>query len=382
MLKIKCCLLILFCILPISAFANTGVFFGAGSQVIPIKNNDIQLVKENVSITLRIDDEAGKWGIPFFPRADVQAEFFLKNTSSKPVNVQIGFPFLDLQGFGDESLVLSKLDFRAHDSESERNITLKEGLIEKGLDPDGLFKKVFAWEEQFKPQQTKKITVSYRLLMGVASANSIMRDFEGDDRKYSDLDKLFPAISYSFGYITKTAYTWKEPVENAIFTLDCSEFFQKLEHPDFIKKFGKGFLSAITRPIFLEGVYPTTFKRDKDVFRWEFTGKVPEEGISANFAALFIPTSSDELPNFLAEQVKSLKNGVTRDEYSKILKGYYARILKKEPEGENPFTFKYFEPVGLLKSDLLFEQDKIPLEKTFDKLKTLTNTGSSQAAAP
>jgi hypothetical protein len=358
--------------LPNTTSANTGVFFGAGSQVIPIKNNDIQLVKERVSIKLRIDEEAGKWGIPFFPRADVEAEFYLKNTSKQPVKLQVGFPFLDLQGFGDEKLVLSKLDFRAKDTESERIVILKEGLIEKELDPQGLFQKVFVWEEQFQPLQTKKITVSYRLLMGVGSANSIMRGFEGAERKYSDLDRLFPALSYSFGYITKTAYTWKEPVENAVFTIDCSELFQRFEQSDIIKQFGKGYPAGLTRPVFLGNFNPSSFSHDKNVYRWEFTGKVPEDGIGANFVVLFIPSSSDELPNFLTEQVKALKEGVSKDEYIGVLKGYYARILKKEPEGENPFAQKYFEPVGLLKSELLFEKDQKPIGTTLDKLKALT----------
>jgi hypothetical protein len=375
-------LLFMLWIVPIAAFANTGVFFGAGSQVIPIKNNEIQLVKENVSIKLRIDDEAGKWGIPFFPRADVQAEFFLKNTSSMPIKLQVGFPFLDLQGFGDEKLVLSKLDFRAKDSESERKVTIKEGLIEKDLDPQGLFKKVFAWEEQFLPQQTKQISVSYRLLMGVASANSIMRGFEGDERKYSDLDRLFPALNYSFGYITKTAYTWKEPIEKAVFTIDCTDFFQKLEQADFIKQFGEGFPVGITRPVFLGDINPSSFSHDKKGYRWEFTGKVPEDGISANFVVLFIPASPGELPNFLTGQVKSLKEGVTKDEYLRVIKGYYARIIKKEREGENPFTQKYFVPVELLKSELLFEKDQKSIGEAFVKLKELTNGDRSQAAAP
>ncbi|MBI5589771.1 MAG: hypothetical protein HY881_04760 [Deltaproteobacteria bacterium] len=370
---IHLCLVLLLLMLPNTTFANTGVFFGAGSQVIPIKNNDIQLVKERVSIKLRIDEEAGKWGIPFFPRADVEAEFYLKNTSKQPIKLQVGFPFLDLQGFGDEKLVLSKLNFRAKDTESDRKVILKEGLIEKELDPQGLFQKVFAWEEQFQPSQTKKITVSYRLLMGVGSANSIMRGFEGTERKYSDLDRLFPALNYSFGYITKTAYTWKEPVVNAVFTIDCTDFFQKLEHADFIKQFGEGFPVGITRPVFLGNFNPSSFSYDKNVYRWEFTGKVPEDGINANFVVLFIPSSSSELPNFLTEKVNALKEGVTKDEYLSVLKGYYARILKKEYEGEKPFTKKYFELVGLLKSELLFEKDQKSLGVAFEKLKAITN---------
>ncbi len=48
---------------------------------------------------------------------------------------------------------------------------LKEGLIEKEFNPRGLFKKVFAWEEEFEPEESKEVVVTYRMLMGVASAN-------------------------------------------------------------------------------------------------------------------------------------------------------------------------------------------------------------------
>lgn len=367
------CLVILLLSCPLAALANTGVFFGAGSQVIPIKNNKVQLVKEHVSIKLRIDEESGKWGTPFFPRADVEAEFVLKNTADKPVKLQVGFPFLDLQGFGDEKLVMSKLHFRAKDSKSERKITLKEGLIDKKLDPHGLFKKVFAWKEQFQPHQTKTITVTYRLLLGIASANENERGFDGVDRKYYALDQMFPALAYSFGYITKTAYTWKEPVENAVFTIDGTEFFQKLEEANFFKELGEATPVGLSRPVFLGNVNPSSFTRDKNIYRWEFTGKVPEEGIGANFVVLFIPSTPSELPNFVAEQEKALKEGVTKEEYLRVLEGYYARMLKKKPEGENPFAQKYFEPVRLLNSEIVFEKDEKSLGVILDKVKALTS---------
>lgn len=376
------CLVILLLLCPTMGLANTGVFFGAGSQVIPIKNNDVQLVKERVSIKLRIDEETAKWGTPFFPRADVEAEFVLKNTSNQPVKLQVGFPFLDLQGFGDEKLVLSKLDFRAKDTEAERKVTLKEGLIEKELDPQGLFKKVFSWEEQFQPLQTKKVTVSYRLLMGIASANENDRRFDGVDRKYYALDRMFPALAYNFGYITKTAYTWKEPVENAVFTIDGTEFFQKLEEANFFKELGEATPVGVTRPVFLAHLTPSSFKRDKNVYRWEFTGKVPEEGIGANFVVLFVPSLPDEVKGFVTEQVKELNEGVTKEEYLAVIEGYYARILKKTPEGEKPFAQKYFEPMRLVTSDLLFEKDQKLLGVILDKMKALTSGVSSQAAAP
>ena len=167
------------------AFANTGVFFGAGNQVIPIKNDEIQLVKENVKIKLSIEDNNGKFGIPFIPWANVTATFHLKNTTDKNVTLQIGFPFLDLQGFGDEKFVLENLNFKVLSNGENIDAKLKEGLIEQELDPKGLFKKVFAWDDTFAPNQEREVTVTYKLLMGVASANSIFRNFDPAGRKYS-----------------------------------------------------------------------------------------------------------------------------------------------------------------------------------------------------
>jgi len=368
------CLVILLLFCPLTALANTGVFFGAGNQVIPIKNNDIQLVKEHVSIKLRVDEQTGKWGTPFFPRADVEAVFVLKNTANKPVSLQVGFPFLDLQGFGDEKLAMSKLHFRAKDTKSERKVTLKEGLIDKKLDPQGLFKKVFAWNEQFQPHQTKTVTVTYSLLLGIASANENERDFNDIDRKYYELDRMFPALAYSFGYITKTAYTWKEPVENAVFTIDGTEFFKKLEEANFFKELGEAAPAGVSRPVFLANVHPSSFTRDNNIYRWEFTGKVPEEGISANFVVLFIPSSASELPSFMSAQIKALKEGISKSDYSSILEGYYTRILKEKSENETPFVQKYFGPVRLLKSDLLYEKDQKLLGAILDEVTSLTRT--------
>lgn len=280
------------------AFANTGVFFGAGNQVIPIKNNDIQLLKENVKIKLTIEKDNGFGGVPLIPWANVTAKFYLKNTTKKKVALQMGFPFLDLQGFGDEKSVLGKLDFKVVSNERIIKTQLKEGLIEDKFDPQGLFKKVFAWKDTFKPDEIKTVVVTYKMMMSVASANSNMRDFEVTGRKYYELDKLFPAINYSFGYITKTAYTWKGPVEEAIFEVDVRDFIEQLSKPDFIAGFGLDGL-PLSRPVYLENIFPTGYQKQNNTYSWKFKDKVPEEGLSINFLALFIPSLQNEIQPFL-----------------------------------------------------------------------------------
>lgn len=98
--------------------------------------------------------------------------------------------------------------------------------------------------------------------------------------------------------------------------------------------------------------------------------KSPEDGIVINLNVLFIPSSLKELPNYLNEQAKFLGNNITKEEYLSVLKGYYARILKKDTGDEKPFTKDYFEPIKLQKSQLLFNKDQKPLEAIFDKLKS------------
>ena len=124
------------------------------------------------------------------------------------------------------------------------------GLIEKEFDPNGYFKKVFAWQDSFKSKEEKDIVVTYKMLMGVGSANSIFRDFDEQGQKFSNIDELFPALNYSFGYITKTAYTWAGRVEEAIFQLDCTAFYEELKNQNFMKGLEERGLS-FTKPHFL-----------------------------------------------------------------------------------------------------------------------------------
>ena len=355
-----CFLVLWFISLPSIVSANAGIFSGAGNQVMPIKSNDIQLVTEEVTIKLRVDEQDGL-SFPFVPRADVLAEFHLRNTKNERVSIEMGFPFMDLQGFGNEELVLSKLNFRVREVEAERKVVLKEGIIEPTLDPKGLFKKVFVWEEPFEPLQTKKLVITYQLLLTVGS----------------DTLSVIPSIAYNFHYITKTAYTWTGSIEKAVFSLDCSDFFQKINRNDFTKGFPDDIPIIISRPIFLYKMGPSTFVRDKGIFRWEFTGEVPEEEIFAGFVVLFIPCYSKDLPAFISEREKAYSKELLvnlspeekatgelmiKQQVFKALEDIYGRVVKKETKGQ-----------------LLFEEDRWAISATFESLKALT-TGSSGSA--
>lgn len=363
--------LLLFSMFPAVVFANTGVFFGAGNQVIPIKNEDIQLVREKVDIKITIEKDNGKFGVALIPWTNVTAKFTLKNTSARKVTLQMGFPFLDLQGFGDEKFVLEKLNFHVQSNDKVIKAELKEGVIEKQFDPDGVFKKVFTWDDSFSPNETKTVIVSYKLLMGVSSANSIMRDFNGVGRKYYEIDKLISALNYSFMYITKTAYTWKGPAEEAVFQFDSKELLKHLETASLFDDPSPDKL-PVSRPVYLENNFPSVFEKNDGVYKWVFKGKVPEEGLSVNFLALLLPSNESEVKPFVKASLAKLKDANV-DEYRAVLKQYYSMLVKyNKPTSQ--FLSGYFKDVNIIndKTQFIVDKDKKSVEAIAQKFDALT----------
>lgn len=365
--------------------ANTGVFFGAGNQVMPIKNTAVQLVSEKVQMKITIDKNNGKFGEPFIPLINVTATFNLKNTTKKTEKLQMGFPFLDLQGFGDEKAVISDMKFQVLSNGKELKSKIKTGVIEKKLDPKGLFKKVFVWNENFLPQQNKTIIVKYRMLMGVASMSSYMRNFDTTGQKYNELDQLFSAMGYNFFYITKTAYTWKGKIESAEFEVDCRELLNELDervvqsHLESVNLGKKSatdnsfyqermeraarILSSIKRPVFLESHFPAEYKRNDGIYSWKFTKAIPSDGISLNFIILFMPSSIHEYHSYTKAALSILKESIP-EEFNSTLKTYY-RILLSLGEPQDEFTKGYFKEINWLlhKPKLVFSEDKKHLQE-------------------
>ena len=352
------------------SFGNTGVFYGSGNQVTPIKNNQIQLVREKVDIKLSVDKDSARFGAPFIPWVNVTAKFYFKNTSPDSVSLQMGFPFLDLQGFGNEKYVLENLNFKVVSAGKEIKTEIKEGLIEKEFDPKGLFKKVFAWQDKFKSAESKEVVVTYRMLMGVASANSVFRKFDEQGRKFSDIDDLFPALSYNFSYITKTAYTWAGSIEDAVFQFDCTAFYKELEQQKFMVELGEK-VPHFSRPTFWESTYPDLAKKDNGIYKWTFKGSVPEEGLSVSFMVLFLPSLPTELSEYFSTSLSRLEN-IEPDEFKSVLYAYYQNIaFNKRPSSS--FAQSYFKEVGLVKMPKVFisDQDRKNIEKIANNFEEL-----------
>lgn len=332
-------------LLALPSYANTGVFHGSGNQVMPIREDRVRLVREHVKMRIEIGDEGEKYGLPFIPWVNVTAEFECHNTSDEAVELQLGFPFLDLQGFGDEDFVISNMDFTVESGGQDVAVALKEGVIEEELDPDGMFQKVFVWDEIFDADETKIFVVSYRMLMGVSSMNTAHFGVDELTRKYEEIDELIPALGFWFGYITQTAYTWKPPLDEAVFEVDVSEFEKAIGRDDVWSNVETLEQFRVADPIVYEYQLPGFVVREGSVRRWLYEGEVPEDGLSIGFAAVFLPQDVEVANKHLALLGEEL-NRCTPEELRLVVAEYY-RILGGGARSENEFIKGYVEGTWL-----------------------------------
>lgn len=298
-LKISFSALCLLLLCPPVLLANTGVFSGAGNQIIPIKNSDIQLKNEEVDFIIEYQkDTTGKTEPPIVL---VEANFELVNLSNKELKPQLGFPFLSLQGFGDEKEVLEKIDFRVESDGKPQEATLKYGLIESTFDPQGLFEKIFSWEEDFKPNQTKKIKVNYKLKMTVGVHPLSLKHPQ----------RIF-GFFFSFAYITKTAYTWKPPIDSAIFKANLAAISKRMRDPGIFKDiFVSADVANMSKPLITVEFLPQAM-REGDIFTWKFKETVPDQGLSFIINILAVPITLNEAQMVLKEKSKMGKEDYLR----------------------------------------------------------------------
>jgi hypothetical protein len=172
-------------------------------------------------------------------------------------------------------------------------------------------------------------------------------------------------------YITKTAYTWKGPIEEAVFQLDSKEFLKQLETTSFFEDQSPDKL-PISRPVYLENHSPHGFKKDDGVYKWTFKGKVPEDGLEVNFLALLLPSKENEVKPFVTASIAKLKDA-SADEYRSVLRQYYAMLVKfKAPSSQ--FLSGYFKDIQIIDKNTQFmmETDRKSVTAISEKFDALT----------
>ena len=79
-----------------------------------------------------------------------------------------------------------------------------------------------------------------------------------------------------------------------------------------------------------------------NIFKWEFTGKVPEEGIAFDVTSILIPSLSSETNSYI-NFVQDHLELATLNEFKIILFGYYSSIVLNRKNTVSPFLENYLK---------------------------------------
>jgi hypothetical protein len=128
----------------------------------------------------------------------------------------------------------------------------------------------------------------------------------------------------------------------------------------------------LSRPIYLENILPIGYQKQANTYQWKFKGTVPEDGLSINFFALFIPSLQSELRQFLKANILKLKDA-TPEEYRSVLRQYYL-LLTSDSKPVGSFLSGYFKEVKLTngKSNFIFTDDKKNVQRIAEQFDILT----------
>lgn len=176
-----------------------------GSGVIPMAEENIQMVAETVRIRVKKDT-----------RMEVEARFTFKNLSDKPVKVTMGFPFHENWGeeFWEEEVsskatAKDSLRFVSLVDGKKVRVRLKEDVTENEQIPFWNRRFFFVWDVEFAPGQTRKLITRY----------------ETDWDRWHNVDDQF---SYTFTYITSSGAAWAGKITDAVISMDVPK---KLARP-------------------------------------------------------------------------------------------------------------------------------------------------------
>ncbi len=173
------------------AWANDGAFFGQGSTVFPVQDEAIALDTE----VLRIEQGGPTVGY-YVQYWDVSITYGFRNTTDRPVTVQMGFPeWCEATPDNSESEACTGWtirDFKVRiDGKKGPKVTLKQAKPGKGPLADMEYGRVHTFPVSFAPRQTRTVQHTYRHASSITS----------------------PWCS-NLSYILQTGALWKGPVKS------------------------------------------------------------------------------------------------------------------------------------------------------------------------
>lgn len=165
----KACLTVVFSLLgPFTlTYANDTAFGGAGASPMPIQQNQVKMVSENIIIEgegLNDHSQQGKW--------KYACQFTFKNTSNQPQAFIMGFPLPLFEDEGDVALPSGKkasrgsplvYDFTMTINNTPMNAKLSDISTTQKMGMN--YKKAYLWPMKFTPMQT--VIIKHNYITGV-----------------------------------------------------------------------------------------------------------------------------------------------------------------------------------------------------------------------
>jgi len=219
-----------------------------GNTVIPVQNNKIRMVSEEVTMV-----PANTKGIT--EDVKVNATFLFENLTDQPISMKMGFPYFSSAPKGFKASVQDKV------VTIEKRPMGGKGEIVLQHERSGYILHMYAWDIAFKPHEKKDVKVEYISTWGF----------------------VLPQSTSYFIYIVETGALWSGTIGKADFSIILSkETMDYLRHPG----------TALR-------AYPAGYTRKANRIEWHFQNWKPKGNLGVvTFLKDADSTSADEGQGF------------------------------------------------------------------------------------
>ena len=330
MLKTIILILLSFCA-SINSFGNVAVFGGYGSNLELKSNADIQMISEDINITMLRSGQYSTGNARWFSqnKARYKCRFKLKNLSDKEISIQVGFPLgtnKNWYTFNKRNELyqvetISRFNFIAGTKRGTYPIKFYP------YDKKQKYSLIFLWDMKFKPHETIDLLVTYTMSGWQGLGSTQKRPYTWKPYKHNYLKLLEYGVSNTFAYVTKTGKSWAGNIEKAVFTINDYEFdnmitrrglFETTELDPYYEKKKNGYKDWGNK--ILKRIEPIGWneiiKNKKPTIRWEYTNYVPKKNIEIMYLQTAVPANIEQF-NFLIKKIKGQNK-----KYNQNLKHY------------------------------------------------------------
>jgi hypothetical protein len=184
--------------------ANVGFYSGSGASLYLMKSEALSLDKENIVYEFAGTDDENDGG-----HIQASCTFTVSNTSDNPVHAAVGFPVTCEESIKQISISEDSLPVKTDKRKTEINNACTY---------------TYVWSSDFKPKQTKTITVLYSQSFSVG-----LYRHEDTSFKFKDKYNIIWGEVIYFHYITSTISSWKSNVQEASFRIVIRNIHQQIE---------------------------------------------------------------------------------------------------------------------------------------------------------